>query len=66
MEVPKGAAVAGEGKAVTSRRTRSREEVKVAACQEALIRVPKKAGYGELRGEASNALERGAQYRACR
>jgi len=64
MELVKTGAVAGEGKAVTSDRSRSGEQA--AASQEALIQWPAKPAIGERRGETSGALERSAQYRACR
>jgi len=66
MEVWRQAAVAGEGKAVTSRRHRFREAAKAAACREALNQRLEKTAFGELTGETLGALERGAQYRACR
>jgi hypothetical protein len=39
---------------------------RTAACREAMIRRLEKTADGELRGEAPGALERSAQYRACR
>ena len=58
--------IAGEGKAVTSERSRFGEKAKAAARLEALKRKPDKPVSGELRGEAHGALKRDAQYRACR
>ena len=64
MEASKGAAVAGERKAVTSIRPRTGE--KTAARLEALIRRLGKTVVGEQRGEALGALDCDVQYRACR
>jgi len=56
----------GEGKAVTSERSRFRREIKAAARLEAMKRRPDKPVSGELTDEAHGAPERSAQYRACR
>jgi hypothetical protein len=64
MKASKGAVVAGEGKAVTS--IRSRAGAQAAARQEALIRKPGKTAVGEQRGEASGNPDRSVQCRACR
>jgi len=63
MEASKGAAVAGERKAVTSRRFSLREK-KAAASREALIPRLEKTALGEWNGESSGALKRGVQCRA--
>jgi len=64
MGAPKGAAVAGEGKAATRIRLQSEEARKAAASQEALIRQLEKTGAGELRGRTPGASEGGAQSRS--
>jgi len=64
MEALKGAAVAGERKAVTSRRVSLREKEKAAASREASIPRLEKTALGERNGETSGALKRGVQYRA--
>jgi len=64
MVALKGAAFAGERKAVTSNRSRSGEQA--AACFEALIRELAKTVSGEQRSETSGAPDRKAQCRACR
>jgi hypothetical protein len=62
MEASKGAAVAGERKAVASRRFSLRE--KPAASREASIPRLEKPAKGEWNGESSGALKRGVQCRA--
>ena len=62
MEALKGAAVAGERKAVTSQRFSWRE--KTAASREALIPRLEKPALGERNGESLGALKRGVQCRA--
>jgi len=57
---------AGEGKAVTSERSRFGEKAKAAARLEAMKRKPDKPVAGELTDEAHGAPKRDAQYRACR
>jgi hypothetical protein len=64
MESVKAEAVAGEGKAVTSFRSQVREQVKAAACLEALIRQAEKPLVGEPRGGTSGALNCRAQLSA--
>jgi hypothetical protein len=66
MEALKNAAVAGERKAVTSERYRSREKQKAAASQEALILELEETALGEPNGESHGALDCGVQSRACR
>jgi hypothetical protein len=64
MEALKGAAVAGERKAVTSQRCSLRERKKAAASREALIPRLEETALGERNGESSGALKRGVQCRA--
>ena len=64
MEALKGAAVAGEGKAVTSGRHGLGEKAKAAASREALIRRPGKTADGEQNGESPGALKPDVQSRA--
>ena len=64
MEASKGAAVAGERKAVPSRRFSLREKRKAAASREALIRELGKTASGERNGEAPGALKPDVQSRA--
>jgi len=64
MEALKGAAVAGEGKAVTSLRFGLREREKVAASREALIPKLGKTALGERNGESLGALKPDVRCRA--
>jgi len=64
MEALKGAAVAGERKAVTSLRFGLREKRKAAASREALIPKLEKTALGERNGESPGALKPGVQCRA--
>jgi hypothetical protein len=64
MEALKGAAVAGERKAVTSPRFGLGEKRKAAASREALIPKLGKTALGERNGESPGALRHGVQCRA--